>query len=173
MASVLAPPRIEHLQVRSEDGSVRDVDALVDAWPKGESLRAALRGAALVFASPKAVPPNADLARRRTYLARKAEERAYAKMTGNVHEKPHSAEDSMGKSLRFQASVGVNMIVAPVAMFFVAYIAARNLVASQRWRVVLGLGAAIVMLFIEMTLYIARSLAVERDASKRKSKKRR
>jgi hypothetical protein len=40
-------------------------------------------------------------------------------------------------------------------------------------RVVLGLGAAIVMLFIEMTLYIARSLAVERDASKRKSKKRR
>lgn len=117
------------LQIRLREDEPIEVCELVHRLEvnlHSKSVRAILSGSELVFPRDKSEPSSA-LLMRRAYLARRAEEREYDKMVASIQKKPIPPDQSLGTSLRFQATVSLNMIVAPVASFFVTYLAARSI----------------------------------------------
>ena len=63
------------------------------------------------------------------------------------------------------------MIVAPIAIFFVAYILSKSVVEKQSTRVTVGLLSGVAMLFIEMILHISRSYLVEKNTERKKKRR--
>lgn len=117
-----------------------------------------VRGAELVFPEPAKAQPSQALLRRRAYLSRRAEEREYERLTSSFREKPR---ENVVSSMQYQITIAANMIVAPVATFFIFYIFARAVTVHQHWRIAAGLFGLILMLVIEMILFITRSYAIE------------
>ena len=164
------------LRLSGAAGAVR-VDELTPELEKessdGKSLRAKLRGATLVFAAPAKAPRDPAAEKRRQLLASRAEHKAYASLVSSVYKPPVRPEDRIGASLRHNLSVSANMIVAPVAFFFICYLLSRTLVDKHSERVVVGLMGGIAMLFIEMVLYIARTYLTEVNSEKKKRQEQR
>ena len=126
---------------------------------------------------------------RKKYLERirllklKREERQYAKLTKNIDNK--YTEDAGTRTMTYAASVGLNMIVAPLsfgcfcyffsAVFF-SWIDSRtgrepaNDNIDIR-RVILGVISGVVMMFIEMILFVIRSHALEKSVTIKQRKK--
>lgn len=173
------------LQIRLREDEPIEVCELVhrlETNSHSKSVRAMLSGAELVFPRDKSEPSRA-LLMRRAYLARRAEEREYDKMVASVQKKSIPPDQRVGNSIRFQATVSLNMIVAPVASFFVTYLASRSIskdMSTVRFeslklfctllcvvqRIVFGLFGAIGMLLVEMVLFITRSFALESTSRK-------
>uniref|UniRef100_A0A7S3NPZ3 Uncharacterized protein n=1 Tax=Aureoumbra lagunensis TaxID=44058 RepID=A0A7S3NPZ3_9STRA len=119
-----------------------------------------VRGSVLIFTKPgPSTPINSELEQRRAYLKRRAEEREYARMISSVKQRPH--RDGFGNSLKVQFTLSANVIVAPIASFFVSYLLSRSLIQKTSHRIIAGLTGGIVMLFIELILYMARSFTIE------------
>lgn len=122
--------------------------------------------------TPFEVDSSPEVVARRAYLRQRQEEREYNQM---VHGKgidptdPEEVKKAQGNdisALTDHSSVAVQMIVAPLASFVVAYY-----VVQQSWKadehtcMVWGLFIAMIMLIIEGILYVARA---ERNYLKRK-----
>ena len=123
-------------------------------------LRSTLRGARLVFPSKMAKPSiDPALLARRAYLTRRQEERDYAQMVSSVRKRPQQSD--AGSAFKVQATVGLNVAVAALASFYIAYIVSASLVTRPASRVLIGLGAAVFILFVEVTLYMIRTYSVE------------
>ena len=116
----------------------------------------------------EAPEPTAELKARREYLKRRAQEKAYNLMVHQGDVDPAAVEARRGQAgagsadsmaaLTDHSSVAVQMIVAPLAAFAIAYYAGRQTwKAEQAVCMVWGLLAAISMLLVEGILYVARA----------------
>mmetsp|Transcript_18141 Transcript_18141/g.53933 ORF Transcript_18141/g.53933 Transcript_18141/m.53933 type:complete len:189 (-) Transcript_18141:15-581(-) len=166
----MQPP--EGLRLRLNDNTEVRVDEFVHAEEQNSSgpLRARLRGASLVFApAPAPAEPSPAVLRRRQYLQRRADHRAYDKLVSNVTQKPIPPEERVGASLRHQFSISANMVVAPVGAGVVGYRLSKEIV-PDKYRVVVGLLVGIAFLFIEMILHLIRSYSVEAALARKRRK---
>jgi hypothetical protein len=119
-----------------------------------EGLLKSLKGSKLSF--PQLVRDTAiseDLQRRREYLQRRAESRAYDGMIGDLAKKENN--ESVGKLIP-KLSIGLNMTVAMATGFIVAYVAASSVFSKVNERLVVGLFGLIAIMFIEMVLFVIR-----------------
>lgn len=150
------------------------------------TLDRALEGTSLVFTPPP--PPTEETPERRKFhnrmnrLRLKQEETKYVKLTTNLQNEVQ--DDITAKSMTYAASVGLNMIVAPLSfgcfMYFFAggifdyflgeEFSARTTGGTDIKRVIVGVVSGVLMLFIEMTLFVIRTHEVEAHAVKKKKK---
>ena len=150
----------ETMQV-AVDGSDSPVDVtsfVRSHEASSERLRSKVRG--LVFPVAESPERNPALEERRAFLRRRNEERQYARMMASV-KKPTNPHDGAGKSLKVQATVGANVFVAALASFYVGYLVSGGLVDRTSTRVVIGLGAMVFILFVEMILFMIRTYTVD------------
>lgn len=152
------------------------------------ALERALEGTSLVFTPPP--PPAEETAERRRFQQRmdrlrlKCEETKYVKLTNNLQQEVQ--DDITAKSMTYAASVGLNMIVAPLSFgcfmyffaggifdyFFGEEFSARTTGGTDIKRVIVGVISGVVMLFIEMMLFVIRTHEVEAHALKKNKKKK-
>lgn len=154
----------------------------------GKELDAALQGSALYFTPPP--QPQEETEEERKYRKRierlklKSEETKYSKLTSNLQSKKNE-DDITAKSMTYAASVGLNMIVAPISfgcfMYFFAgglfdYLwgensSSRTLGGTDIKRVIVGVVSGVIMLFIEMILFVIRTHEFEAHQRKKQKKK--
>lgn len=94
-------------------------------------------------------------------MRKKAEERAYNKLTKNLPKtKKHDPSQTLSAN-KFVMSVGLNMIVAPVSFGVFVYSFSSFMFDEGREaknaRVICGVLSGVAMLFVEMLLFIIRS----------------
>jgi hypothetical protein len=151
-------------------------------------LETALQGTSLFFTpAPK---PLQETAERRKYRERierlrlKSEETKYSKLTSNLKSSKNT-DDITARSMTYAASVGLNMIIAPLSfgcfMYFFAGgvfdyflgddFSARTTGGTDIKRVIIGVVSGVVMLFIEMILYMIRTHEFESHERKKQEKK--
>jgi hypothetical protein len=138
-------------------------------------------------AKPK---PLQETAERRKYRERierlrlKSEETKYSKLTSNLKSSKNT-DDITARSMTYAASVGLNMIIAPLSfgcfMYFFAGgvfdyflgddFSARTTGGTDIKRVIIGVVSGVVMLFIEMILYMIRTHEFESHERKKQEKK--
>mmetsp|Transcript_57954 Transcript_57954/g.172954 ORF Transcript_57954/g.172954 Transcript_57954/m.172954 type:complete len:269 (-) Transcript_57954:78-884(-) len=155
-----------------------------DASSLLEELEKAVSRSSLVYSAPPST--NEESEERKKYLRRmdrlrlRAEESKYKKLTQNLDNTV--ADDVTMKSMSYAASVGLNMIVAPISFGVFMYFFAGALFGwvlgeqgdtrpgqTDIKSVITGVVSGVLMLFIEMTLFVIRSH--EMDASVRKKAK--
>jgi len=114
----------------------------------------------------------------------KNEETKYGKLTSNLQSKKNE-DDITAKSMTYAASVGLNMIVAPISfgcfMYFFAggifdyfledEFSSRTLGGTDIKRVIVGVVSGVVMLFIEMILFVIRTHEFEAHQRRKQKKK--
>jgi hypothetical protein len=152
------------------------------------ALEQALSKTQLVFTPPLPSGPETEEERRyRQRLDRlklRDEETQYSKLTSNLdNERP---DDITTKSMTYAASVGLNMIIAPLSFgvfmyffagglldyFFPSVVDKRNANATDIKRVIIGVISGVIMMFIEMILFVIRTHEFEKH-TRRKEKKNR
>jgi hypothetical protein len=162
------------------------ITGLDDSMSQLKKLDQSLCNAKLVFnsdestTSPEAEANKSSYANRITKLKLKEQERNYSKLTANLD---HSvADDTNMKSMTYAASVGANMIVAPISIGVLMYFFAGKLFAfvvpSYRVEpgkidiagVIAGVITGVVMLFIEMILFVIRSHEMDKFVTKKMKK---
>jgi hypothetical protein len=154
---------------------------------KHEALEQALSKTQLVF-TPRPSPPSQETQEERRYRLRldrlklREEETRYSKLTNNLDaERP---DDVTTKSMTYAASVGLNMIIAPISFgvfmyffaggildyFFPSVVEKRTANGTDVKRVIVGVISGVLMLFIEMILFVIRTHEFEKHTL-RKDKK--
>jgi len=115
-------------------------------------------------------------------LQLKEQERNYSNITKNLNTSP--ADDQTIKSMTYAASVGMNMIVAPISIGVIMYFFAGKLFAfivpdyNQEdgkiniVGVIAGVIAGVIMLFIEMILFVIRNHEMDRYVTKKMKRKK-
>mmetsp|Transcript_41013 Transcript_41013/g.98893 ORF Transcript_41013/g.98893 Transcript_41013/m.98893 type:complete len:273 (-) Transcript_41013:238-1056(-) len=164
---------------------LRALELLVE---DGEQLENGLRGSSLYFTPPPT--PQEETDEQRKYRQRierlklKSEETKYSKLTSNLQSKKNE-DDITAKSMTYAASVGLNMIVAPISfgcfMYFFAggifdYLwgedsSTRTLGGTDIKRVIVGVVSGVIMLFIEMILFVIRTHEFEVHQRRKQKKK--
>eukprot|EP00537_Pseudo-nitzschia_pungens_P009755 CAMPEP_0172381732 /NCGR_PEP_ID=MMETSP1060-20121228/71103_1 /TAXON_ID=37318 /ORGANISM="Pseudo-nitzschia pungens, Strain cf. cingulata" /LENGTH=320 /DNA_ID=CAMNT_0013109521 /DNA_START=153 /DNA_END=1115 /DNA_ORIENTATION=- len=159
-----------------------------------ESLDRALSSPSLLLAFTPP-PPEPELTpERQKYLARmgrlrlKVEETKYTKITTNIKDQ-RQEDDRTTKSMTYAASVGINMIVAPISfgtfMYFFSggvfdylfppgeddFRRNKNPSGVDVKRVILGVVSGVIMMIIEMVLFVIRSHEFESHTTKKKKKR--
>lgn len=125
-------------------------------------------------------------------LRLQAEETKYGKLTGNLQDRRND-DDVTAKSMTFAASVGLNMVIAPLSfgcfMYFFAggvmdYLFGDDAFDERRHgrgggrggadvkRVIVGVVSGVVMMIIEMLLFVIRTHEFEEHGRRKKKKKR-
>jgi hypothetical protein len=153
------------------------------------SLERALDGTSLVF-TPPPTPTGEEVAASRKFQHRmdrlrlQHEETKYFKLTNNLQKE---VQDGItAKSMTYAASVGLNMIVAPLSFgcfmyffaggvfdyFFGEEFSARTTGGTDIKRVIVAVISGVVMLFIEMMLFVIRTHEVESHELKKKNRKK-
>lgn len=147
-----------------------------------ERLEKALQHTSLVF-TPK--PPAVELTKeqeeyrkRMEKLSWKHEERKYSQLTSNVNKAPEK-DDITTRSMTYAASIGLNMVIAPLSFGCFMYFFAGGLLdylldtdpssKSDIKRVIIGVVSGVIMLFIEMLLFVIRTHEMD-EAMRKKSK---
>ena len=119
-------------------------------------------------------------------LRLRAEETRYQKLTNNLN-KDKADDDVTAKSMMYAASVGLNMIVAPISFgvfmyFFAGQIFewvldeadAKEIAANQHRtdirKVIAGVVGGVGMLFVEMLLFVIRTHTLEESVARKKRK---
>jgi len=150
-------------------------------------LNGAIAESSLVYTPPR--PRKSEDAADRKWQKRmdllrlQSEEYRYTKLTNNL---PKAVENDVTvKSMTYAASVGLNMIVAPISFgvfmyFFAGHIfswginpeeeSQTNHRTSDIRRVIAGVVSGVIMLFIEMILFVIRTHTMEKSM-RRKPKK--
>jgi Endoplasmic reticulum-based factor for assembly of V-ATPase len=144
----------------------------------------------LVYSAPPVPSQEATLQRKRfqdrlTKLKYKQEEYRYTKLTKNLGLTVQK-DDVTTRSMTYAASVGLNMIIAPISfgvfMYFFAggileYIWPRVETASSRHvqgpdirKVIAGVVSGVLMLFIEMILFVIRTHEMEHAMLKKQKR---
>lgn len=120
--------------------------------------------------------------RRMDRLRLRAEEKRYQRLTSNLdHE---IADDVTTRSMTYAASVGLNMIVAPISFGVFMYFFAGHIFTwltgkededprkADMRKIITGVVCGVLMLFIEMILFVIRTYAMDASmAKKAKTKK--
>jgi hypothetical protein len=156
---------------------------------KQAALEQALSKTQLVF-TPPPPPTGKETEGERRYRLRmdrlklRQEETRYSKLTNNLDsERP---DDITMKSMTYAASVGLNMIIAPISFgvfmyffaggildyFFPSVVEKRTANGTDVKRVIVGVISGVLMLFIEMILFVIRTHEFEKH-TRRKEKKNR
>jgi hypothetical protein len=121
---------------------------------------------------------------RMTRLRLQQEERSYSKLTTNLGLAP-IADDITIRSMTYAASIGLNMIVAPITFGVFMYFFGGSLLnywwpyeskagaaqATDIRKVIVGVVSGVLMLFIEMILFVIRTHEMDK-AMRRKDRKR-
>mmetsp|Transcript_27519 Transcript_27519/g.77138 ORF Transcript_27519/g.77138 Transcript_27519/m.77138 type:complete len:337 (+) Transcript_27519:86-1096(+) len=169
-----------------------DSSQLKDGSSSLQILNQSLRSAPLVFtAPPEAQPETKEQARFRKRMDRLRlykEEKSYRRLTTNID--TEKSDDITAKSMTYAASVGLNMIIAPLSfgcfMYFFAgslldwifggYFDSESSTKTQGGvdikRVMIGVISGVVMLFIEMILFVIRTHEFELHNRKKEKKNR-
>lgn len=182
---VLPIPVLEAIQVVALQQE--DEDCLVTLSSLNEALQQTV---SLAFTPPptKSAQEEVEDARfhkRMERLRLKNEETKYGRLTDNLQD--HKQEDDItAKSMTYAASVGLNMIVAPLSfgcfMYFFAggimdYIfpvaedAPKRVGGTDIKKVIVGVISGVLMLFIEMILFVIRTHEFEQHQRKKQKKK--
>jgi hypothetical protein len=157
-----------------------------------ESLDRALSGGETMLAftppyEPELTPERKKYLERMEKLRLKSEETKYTKITNNIKDQ-RQEDDKTAKSMTYAASVGINMIVAPISfgafMYFFSggvfdYILPpdesdkpnRNPTGVDIKRVIVGVVSGVIMMIIEMVLFVIRSHEFESHTTKKKKKR--
>ena len=115
------------------------------------------------------------------------EERKYMKITNNVHTFKMNDDDAITtKSMTYAASIGLNMIVAPITFGVFMYFFAGSLL-DYFWptshhstaaattvdvkKVIAGVISGVIMLFIEMILFVIRTHEMDKAMVQKRKKK--
>ncbi|KAI2510268.1 Endoplasmic reticulum-based factor for assembly of V-ATPase [Fragilaria crotonensis] len=141
----------------------------------------------LVFSTPTSPPTKTEeeacrFQKRMDRLRLRAEESRYKALTGNID--TYVADDVTVKSMTYAASVGLNMIVAPISfgvfMYFFAGQIFTWISASPHVelgphevdirRVIAGVISGVAMLFIEMILFVIRTHTMDKSSRKKAQK---
>jgi hypothetical protein len=178
----------EFLNQEEESPIPLDVIRAATNMMKKEDLHvfnAALSSTKLIFS--EIIPSNTkteDEARkfqkRMDRLRLREEENRYKYLTGNIDH--YVADDVTVKSMTYAASIGLNMIVAPISfgvfMYFFAgqifsWISATPIVELKPHevdirRVIAGVVSGVGMLFIEMILFVIRTHTMDKSVRKKK-----
>jgi hypothetical protein len=164
------------------------IKALESLVKDKDALEQALEGTSLVYTN--APPPVEDTPERRKFQQRmqrlrlQQEETKYVRLTNNLQNEIQ--DDITTKSMTYAASVGLNMIVAPLSfgcfMYFFAggvfdyflgeEFSARTMGGTDIKRVIVGVVSGVLMLFIEMMLFVIRTYEVEAHTAKKQKKKK-
>ncbi|KAG7373412.1 endoplasmic reticulum-based factor for assembly of V-ATPase [Nitzschia inconspicua] len=157
------------------------------------SLEEALKTSSLVFSTPK--PPSSQskidpkFQRRMDRLRLQVEETKYHKLTNNLQDH-HQDDDITAKSMTFAASVGLNMIVAPLSFGCFMYFFAGGIFdyfftgdefdnnvnnkkpgGTDIKRVIVGVVSGVLMMIIEMLLFVIRTHEMEEHTRRKKKRK--
>jgi len=135
---------------------------------------------------PELTPARKKYLHRREKLKLLAEENKYNKITTNIQDS-RQEDDITAKSMTYAASVGLNMIVAPISfgtfMFFFSggvfdfffpkaddYNTNRNTAHNpvDIKRVIIGVVSGVIMMIIEMVLFVIRTHEFDHYATKKK-----
>jgi len=160
-------------------------DTVVERALEGQNLAGGGTAVTLAFTSP---PPPDDSLEHQRFLKRmerlrfKQEEVKYSKLTSNLGRV--ATDDVTTRSMTYAASIGLNMIVAPLSFGGLMYFFGGALLdyfwpSSKRAndfapdirKVIVGVLSGVVMLFIEMLLFVIRTHEMDR-AIRRKSRKK-
>jgi hypothetical protein len=164
---------------------IRAMEAVLD--PTGrEKLEEALQATSLVFtpSPPHQTDPTHEKFRKRMERLRlQHEESKYNKLTSNLN-LIAPKDDVTTKSMTYAASIGLNMIVAPLSFGCFMYFFAGGIMdffwtndSSARAngpdikRIIVGVVSGVIMLFIEMLLFVIRTHEMD-EAMRKKSKKK-
>ena len=168
--------------------SVDVLQAMASILDDPKRLDAALANTRLAYSTPP--PPEEPTLEQEKFRKRlerlrlKQEETQYSQLTSNVGIK-QTSDDITTKSMTYAASIGLNMIVAPLSfgcfMYFFAggileYVWPRDEVDPRHHqgpdirRVIAGVVSGVIMLMIEMILFVIRTH--EMDAAMRRKQKR-
>ena len=150
-----------------------------------DKLNASLEGTKLVY---ETVQPELVAVDQKSYQQRinrlklKQEERKYAKLTKNLDNS--SSDDATLKSMMYAASIGANMIVAPISIGVLMYFFSGKLfefvIPGYRPEpgkidikgVIAGVLSGVLMLFIEMILFVIRNHEMDRFMTKKEKDKK-
>jgi hypothetical protein len=155
------------------------------------SLEEALHKSSLVFTSPSLTSEESQqhtkFQKRMERLRLQLEETKYSILTDNIQD--HRQDDDVtAKSMTFAASVGLNMIIAPLSfgcfMYFFAGGILDYVFTSQDFdqqphkagrtdikRVIVGVVSGVIMMIIEMLLFVIRTHEFEEHNRRKKKKK--
>lgn len=154
-----------------------------------KGLEKLLKGTSLFFTPPP--EPKEETEEQRKFRQRmeklrlQCEETKYSKITRNL-QSDKATDDITAKSMTYAASVGLNMIVAPISfgcfMYFFAgglfdyflgeEFSSRTTGGTDIKRVIVGVISGVVMLFIEMILFVIRTHEFEAHERKKQKKKK-
>jgi uncharacterized protein YerC len=116
-------------------------------------------------------------------LRLKQEERKYMKITNNIGNNTVQNDDITVKSMTYAASIGLNMIVAPISFGVFMYFFAGSLLdyfwpsrssspsTTDIKKVIAGVVSGVLMLFIEMILFVIRTHELDKAMAKKRKKK--
>jgi hypothetical protein len=132
-------------------------------------IAALLQGGRLIF--PPKTPQEGDVSRRdsnsrrREDLLRRQEERDYRRMTANVSgvgaSEDRASVRDIQSTIRFQAAVGFNMIIAIAGAFWTFWWFSKFFVQKESHRLAMGLAGAVFMMLLEMLIFVLRSLKAD------------
>jgi len=150
----------------------------------------ALRNASLVYSKPpaegKETPESRRFKKRMENLRLRAEETRYHRLTSNLD---HVVDDDVTtRSMTYAASVGLNMIVAPISFGVFMYFFAGQIFswvdgpekmegAHRKGEkvnikgVIAGVVSGVFMLVVEMLLFVIRSHSFDKEVTRKKRKK--
>jgi|EP00979_Chaetoceros_neogracilis_P001531 hypothetical protein len=141
------------------------------------NLNDALRNGTLQYTKPQEKKITQAYQSRIQKLQLAEQERKYSKITKNLDTSP--ADDQTIKSMTYAASVGMNMIVAPISIGVIMYFFAGKLFAFMVpgyeqedgkiniIGVIAGVIAGVIMLFIEMILFVIRNHEMDKYVTKK------
>jgi len=145
-----------------------------------QKLNESLKSTQLIFTKTKKVEQTAVYAKRINKLKLKEQEREYNGLTKNINHKVE--DDATLSSMMYAATVGANMIVAPISIGVLMYFFAGRLFsfmipdyAPLPGKVnipgmIAGVLGGVSMLFIEMILFVIRNHEMDRFVTKKKKK---
>ncbi len=123
-----------------------------------------------------------EYAKRIRKLKLKEQERNYSKLTANLDHSPD--DDATLKSMMYAASIGANMVVAPISIGVLMYFFSGKLFSFMFpdyhvkegtldiRGVIAGVITGVVMLFIEMILFVIRNHEMDKFVTKKMKKEK-
>jgi len=171
---------------------IRAMDAILNRTNKKE-LEEALSSTQLVFSkTPQPMKSDEDNAEKQRWRKRmqrlryKEQEARYKTLTENVGSSWVKDDDVTTKSMTYAASIGLNMIIAPISFSCFMYFFGGGLLdyiwpanhddpaAVDMKKIIIGVISGVLMLFIEMTLFVIRTHELDKAVrqKERKSKQR-
>ena len=148
-----------------------------------EALNVALQNKTLIYSKPQDTKTTSAAYKSRIQKLQLAEqEKQYSNITKNINTAPD--DDQTIKSMMYAASVGMNMIVAPISIGVIMYFFAGKLFAfiipdyqQEKGKinihgVIAGVLVGVIMLFIEMILFVIRNHEMDKFVTKKMKRKK-